>query len=110
MAKSEDILSEQIFNSTSVKINKYSMGVIRLTGAVPRLEACWIQIILSLILEIQNNINTQKHKYLCKNHFFLKKKIMKQTLNQFTIIKKITIILKFMPNLRFMKYNNKSTS
>ena len=50
------------------------MGVIRLTGAVPRLEACWIQIILSLILEIQNNINTQKQKYLCKNHFFLKKK------------------------------------
>ena len=49
------------------------MGVIRLTRAVPRLEACWIQIILSLILEIQNN-NTQEHKYLGKNHFFLKGK------------------------------------
>ena len=85
------------------------MGVIRLTRAVPRPEACWIQIILSLILEIQNN-NTQEHKYLGKNHFFLKEKIMKQTLNQFTIIKKITIILKFMPNLRFIKYNNKFTS
>ena len=42
--------------------------------------------------------------------FSLKGKITGQTPNQFTIIKLITIILKFIPNLRFTKYNNKSTS
>ena len=45
-----------------------------------------------------------------KNPFFLEGKTTRQTLNQFTIYKSITIILKFMPNLRFTKYNNKSTS
>ena len=35
---------------------------------------------------------------------------MGKTLNQFVIIKSITITLKFMPNLRFTKYNNKSFS
>ena len=45
-----------------------------------------------------------------KNHFSLKRKTTAQTSNQFTIIKSITIILKFMTNLRFTKYNNKSTS
>ena len=42
-------------------------------------------------------------------NILLKGKIMEETLNQFTIIKSITIILKFMPNLRFTKYNNKSS-
>ena len=41
--------------------------------------------------------------------FSLKGKIIGQTPNQFTIIKLITIILKFIPNLRFTKYNNKSS-
>jgi len=45
-----------------------------------------------------------------KNYFSLKGKTTAQTSNQFTIIKSIIIILKFMPNLRFTKYNNKSTS
>ena len=44
-----------------------------------------------------------------KNPFSLNGKIMKQTPNQFTIIKSIIIIHKFMPNLRFTKYNNKSS-
>ena len=45
-----------------------------------------------------------------ENSFSLKGKIMGQTPNQFIIIKSITIIFKCMPNLRFTKYNNKSTS
>ena len=44
-----------------------------------------------------------------ENHFSLKEKTIKQTPNNFTIIKSITIIFKFMPELRSTKYNNKSS-
>ena len=42
--------------------------------------------------------------------FSLKGKVIGQTPNLFIIIKSITIILKFMPNLRSTKYNNKTSS
>ena len=78
------------------------------------------QLILSLIYQskigiTQKNTNIYMEKHFLriftwKNPFFLEGKTMRQTLNQFTSSKSITIILKFMPNLRFTKYNNKSTS
>ena len=43
------------------------------------------QIILSIILAIQNNNHTQKHKIYVENPFSLKRKTMGQTPNNFTI-------------------------
>ena len=51
------------------------------------------QIILSQILAIQNSNHTQKHKYLRENPFLFEGKTTGQSLNNFTIIKSIIIIL-----------------
>ena len=60
------------------------------------------QIILSIILAVQNNNHTQKHKYLHGKPFLLKgkKKTMGQTSNNFTIIKPITIIFVYVSRLK----------
>ena len=58
------------------------------------------QLILSTILAIQNNNHTQEHEIYEENPFSLKEKIMGQTLNRFTIIKSITIILMYVPRLK----------
>ena len=58
------------------------------------------QIILPQILAIQNSNHTQEHKYLRGKPFLLKGKTMGQTLNNFTIIKSITIILVHVSQLK----------
>ena len=58
------------------------------------------QIILSQKLAIQNNNYTQEHKYYVENPFFLKGKTMRKTLNNFTSIKSITIILVYVSRLK----------
>ena len=67
------------------------------------------QIILPPILVIQNNNHIQEHKYLREKPFLFKEK-NHGTNSKSIYIKSITIILKFMPKLRFNKYNNKSSS
>ena len=61
------------------------------------------QIILLTILTIRNNNHTQEYKIYVENHFSLKGKTTGQTLNNFTIIKSITIIIVYVSRL-----NNKS--
>ena len=51
----------------------------------------------------------QEHKYSLRKSFLIEGKTIKQTPNNFTIIKSITIIFKFTPELRSTKYNNKSS-
>ena len=51
------------------------------------------EIIFSQILTIQNNNHTQEHKIYVENLFSLKGKTTRETPNNFTIIKSITIIL-----------------
>ena len=58
------------------------------------------QIILSTILAIQNNNHTQEHKIYVENPFSLKGKTTRQTPNNLTIIKSITIILVYVSRLK----------
>lgn len=61
---------------------------------------------------ITKSINSKSNhtNIYVKNVFSLKEKITEQIPNQFTIINSIIIILKFTPNLRSTKYNNKTSS
>ena len=54
----------------------------------------------------ENKEHVQETKIYVENYFFLKRKTTGPTLNNFTIIKSITIFLKFMPNLKFPRNNN----
>ena len=58
------------------------------------------QIILSRILAIQNNNHTQEHKIYLENPFSLKGKTTGQILNNFTIVKSITIIIVYVSQLK----------
>ena len=58
------------------------------------------QIILSTILAIQNNNHTQERKIYVENPFSLKGKTTRQTPNNLTIIKSITIILVYVSRLK----------
>ena len=58
------------------------------------------QIILSRILAIQNNNHTQEHKIYLENPFSLKGKTTGQILNNFTIVKSITIIIVYVSRLK----------
>ena len=58
------------------------------------------QIILSQILAIQNNNHTQNTNIYMENPFSLKGKITRQTLNNFTIIKSITIVFVYVSRLK----------
>ena len=58
------------------------------------------QITLSQILAIQNNNHTQNTNIYVENPFSLKGKITRQTLNNFTIIKSITIVLVHVSRLK----------
>ena len=58
------------------------------------------EIIFSQILTIQNNNHTQEHKIYVENLFSLKGKTTRETPNNFTIIKSITIILAYVSRLQ----------
>ena len=58
------------------------------------------QIILSTILAIQINNHTQEHKIYVENPFSLKGKTMRQTPNNFIIIKSITITFIYVSRLK----------
>ena len=68
-----------------------NLGLISLVGT---------QIILSQILAIQNNNHTQEHNIYVENPFSWREKNTGQTLNNFTIIKSITIILVYVSQLK----------
>ena len=64
------------------------------------------QIILSQILAIQNSNHRQKHKYLRGKPFLFEGKITGQILNNFTIIKSITIIFVYASQLKKKKISS----